>query len=148
MPSLEQHLSEQFEQLTRAQHHDPFQILGLHPSGEQETVRVYIPGARQVSLAGNTRKLPMDQIREGLFEWRGSKGQLTAPYKLVWKSAKGDSFEGYDPYCFPPQVADVDLALFNAGTHLNAYRFLGARQREVEGIAGTVFATWASTAVW
>lgn len=143
MPSLERHLSEQFEKLTRAQHHDPFQILGLHPSGDEETVRAYIPGARDVSLAGKTRTLPMDQIRDGLFEWRGSKGQLVPPYKLRWKSPGGDNLEGYDPYCFMPQIQDADLALFNAGTHLHAYRFLGAHHRVVQGVEGTVFATWA-----
>ncbi|HUX35362.1 MAG TPA: 1,4-alpha-glucan branching protein GlgB [Gemmatimonadaceae bacterium] len=47
---------------------------------------------------------------------------------------------------FPPTVGDLDLHLFNEGTHHRLWEMLGAHPRELGGVAGTSFAVWAPNA--
>jgi 1,4-alpha-glucan branching enzyme len=50
------------------------------------------------------------------------------------------------PQSPPSLFADLDLHLFNEGTHVRLYRKLGAHPGEVDGRAGTHFAVWAPSA--
>jgi 1,4-alpha-glucan branching enzyme len=47
---------------------------------------------------------------------------------------------------FSPTLGDVDLHLFNEGTHRRLWEVLGSHVREHEGVAGTSFAVWAPNA--
>ncbi|MGH7632341.1 MAG: 1,4-alpha-glucan branching protein GlgB, partial [Gemmatimonadaceae bacterium] len=49
-------------------------------------------------------------------------------------------------YRFLPTVGDLDLHLFNEGTHRRLWETLGAHARTVDGVAGTSFAVWAPNA--
>ena len=51
-----------------------------------------------------------------------------------------------DPYSFPPVIGDIDLHLFNEGTHNSLWQILGAHPIVHEGVAGTHFAVWAPNA--
>lgn len=45
-----------------------------------------------------------------------------------------------------PLISNFDLHLFSEGRHLEAYRFLGANQHELDGVKGILFAVWAPNA--
>ncbi|MDB4906578.1 MAG: glgB [Gemmatimonadetes bacterium] len=47
---------------------------------------------------------------------------------------------------FAPTIGEVDLHLFNEGTHRRLWRMLGAHLREVDGVQGVAFAVWAPNA--
>lgn len=46
----------------------------------------------------------------------------------------------------PSMLSDVDLHLFNEGTHLQLYRCLGAHPQTIDGVEGVVFGVWAPDA--
>jgi 1,4-alpha-glucan branching enzyme len=50
------------------------------------------------------------------------------------------------PTSAPSLLTDLDLYLFNEGTHERAYQKLGAHPLVHEGVVGTYFATWAPNA--
>ncbi len=131
--------------LLEARHHDPFAYLGRHRENDGVLVRAYLPGAVSVRIVENGAV--MNRLAgTDIFEWRGKPGSLTGPYRLQWTAASGHTHCGYDPYCLPPQLSDYDLHLFGEGRHRHAWRFLGANPHELDGIRGTLFATWAPNA--
>jgi len=133
------------QRLVAARHHDPFALLGPHPRGGAEVVRAWIPGASWVRIDG------IDEAMErvpgtDLFEWSGPRDRVPRPYRLRWLDRGGHERCEYDPYAFPPQVADYDLHLFGQGRHLHAYQVLGSHPAEIDGIPGVRFAVWAPQA--
>jgi len=48
-----------------------------------------------------------------------------------------------DTVIYPPQIGELDLYLLHSGRHHHAWKVLGARDREVDGVAGYLFAVWA-----
>lgn len=146
MSAGQKHLEDQFQRIIKASHHDPFEILGMHATDGQAIVRAFIPDAREVRVAGKTELLSMKHVMGGIFEWRGEGSEIKHPYELRWLTRHGQPVQAYDPYTFPPQIDASELALFSAGKHVHAYRFLGAHARAVDGVEGVVFATWAPSA--
>jgi len=132
--------------LLEARHHDPFAVLGRHPGeGGNTLVRVFSPGTVEVRLPEIEARLERCGNTD-LFEYRGPAARLPARYR-VWRRLDGGRVaEAVDPYCFPPQLAEADLAAFNAGAHWHAWWMLGAHLVSVEGVAGTRFAVWAPDA--
>ena len=47
---------------------------------------------------------------------------------------------------FPSTVSDLDLHLFNEGTHRELWKKLGANLRTIDGVRGVAFAVWAPNA--
>ena len=138
-------LDSELLRIIHARHHDPFAVLGRHPNGKEEVVRAFIPGAAAVTIAEGER--PMERVGEtDLFEWRGPKGSVPERYRLVWQDGGRREHIGHDPYAFPPQLSDYDLHLFGEGNHWHAYRFLGSRLHEVDGVPGVLFSVWAPNA--
>jgi 1,4-alpha-glucan branching enzyme len=133
------------QRLGETRHHDPGVILGKHIEGELETVRTLVPGARQVSIAGTNIKLSRIEGTD-IFEWTGPRNSVPDRFRVIWHDHDNHKHEQYEPYCFPPQISDFDLHLFNEGRHEQAYEFLGAHQKVIEGIPGVLFATWAPAA--
>ncbi|MEA2081043.1 MAG: 1,4-alpha-glucan branching enzyme, partial [Pseudomonadota bacterium] len=128
--------------ILEARHHDPFEVLGKHSDGQEDIVRAFLPycsGARIVETAALLTRVE----NTDLFEWRGASGSVPDRYQLAWTDRDGIEWSAYDPYCFPPQLGDLDLHLFGEGRHLHAYRVLGAHLCEVDGVKGTRFAVWA-----
>jgi 1,4-alpha-glucan branching enzyme len=138
-------LPEAVQRIINARHHDPFSVLGLHPCGAQDQVRVYLPRAEK-AFVGEERQEMQRLPGTDIFEWVGVSGSIEAPYRIYWKDKSGDEHSQYDPYTFPPQISDYDLHLFGEGKHWHIYRVLGAHPHEVNGIKGILFATWAPNA--
>ena len=138
-------LSPEFERILDARHHDPFAVLGKHPHGDGEVIRVFIPHARNVRVV--EPDLPLVRIANSdLFEWRGDAGTVPQRYTIEWIDSLGNIQRRPDPYCFPPQLAEYDIHLFGEGKHWHVYRCLGAHIHTVDGIRGVLYATWAPDA--
>lgn len=139
-------LNEDLQRIIEARHHDPFAVLGRHPlEGSGIVIRTFLPHATEVTIAEGER--PMQRVpNTDIFEWRGDSSEIPERYRLIWRDDQHHEHISHDPYCFPPQLSDLDLHLFGEGKHWHAYRFLGAHPREVDGIAGVMFAVWAPNA--
>ncbi len=131
--------------IIEARQHDPFSVLGRFDAGQQDRVRVYIPGAASVQMGENN--LPTGRI-EGtdFFEWLGDGKQLQGHYQVNWRDSNDTRHTYIDPYTFSPQLSDFDLHLFGEGKHWCIYKHLGSHVREVDGHTGVLFATWAPNA--
>jgi len=138
-----QPLNDDLQRIINSSHHDPFSVLGKHPADKDNCIiRVFLPMAEEVRLAD--LGTPLHRI-EGtdFFEWHGPADQCDEHYELEWTDAHGYTHRRHDPYCFPAQLSDFDLHLFNEGNHQHAYRMLGAHPHEINNIKGTLFSVWA-----
>jgi 1,4-alpha-glucan branching enzyme len=133
------------QRIIEARHHDPFSVLGRHEIDGQTEIRAFIPYANEVRIADGDRS--MQRIGQSdMFVWRGESAHVPARYRLIWRDYEHRQHIAHDPYCFPAQISDFDLFLFGQGRHWHAYRFLGAHPREIDGVAGVLFAVWAPNA--
>ncbi len=139
-------LEEELSKIIQARHHDPFSVLGF--DREHRLIRVYLPYAEQVSLVlDEGHKEPFKRLTDSdFFEWHGDIDSLGEHYQLNWIDKSGYEHSQYDPYCFAPQISEFDLHLFNEGKLLQCYNILGAHEKEIDGIKGILFATWAPNA--
>jgi 1,4-alpha-glucan branching enzyme len=132
---------------------DPFSILGAHPvetgDGPAVVVRVLVPGAESVTLAGigPDEETPTDPVDErGLFQAVIPGVEEWGPYRLKVRFKTGHRSEFHDSYSFAPVISDYDLYLFNQGNNFEIYNRLGAHHIRHQGVRGTVFAVWAPSA--
>ncbi|GLC28074.1 1,4-alpha-glucan branching protein GlgB [Roseisolibacter agri] len=130
---------------------DPHAILGVHPALSEGlaglVVRAWHPDAVSVDLlpaSGGT--LPMERSAPGLFGTFLPGETLPFAYRLRFTFANGGVWERDDPYRFLPTLGEVDLHLFNEGTHRRLWEKLGAHVRTVDGVRGVAFAVWAPNA--
>ncbi len=141
---FEQNLTDDQLKIIEARHHDPFAVLGRHPTKTGIYVRAFLPQTESASVGDN---LPMQRVPgTDIFEWTGRSDDLEIPYQIHRTTSQNQIESHYDPYCFPPQISDYDLYLFAEGKHWHAYRILGSHKRTVNGVEGIMFATWAPNA--
>ncbi|NOY71683.1 MAG: 1,4-alpha-glucan branching protein GlgB [Gammaproteobacteria bacterium] len=138
-------LNEDLIKIIEARHHDPFSVLGRHQEKGETVVRTFKPHAQTVSIAEG--ELAMERIAgTDLFEWRGEANVLPQHYRFIWRDKEYHEHIAHDAYTYLPQLSDFDLHLFSEGKHWHAYRLLGARIHEVDGVGGVLFAVWAPNA--
>ncbi|PYR33065.1 MAG: 1,4-alpha-glucan branching enzyme, partial [Acidobacteria bacterium] len=139
-------LEDDLQRLAGGRHHDPFAVLGKHAVGERvAVVRAHIPAAIEVMIAEG--EVPLERIgNSDLFEWRGEPSSVPERYRLIWRDVDHREHIAHDPYVYPPLLSQADLELFARGAHHAPYEFLGAREREIDGVAGVLFAVWAPNA--
>jgi 1,4-alpha-glucan branching enzyme len=142
----------EIELIVRAEHADPFHVLGRHPVAREGVsgfaIRAFLPDAQEAFVV-DTRSghaHPMERVHpEGFYEvvfWGVTEA---FPYRLRVVD-RGGVRECLDPYSFPPVLTDFDLYLIGEGTHQRIFEKLGAHVREVEGVRGVHFAVWAPNA--
>jgi 1,4-alpha-glucan branching enzyme len=151
----------EIELLVRAEHSDPFRVLGPHAveSGGKRTIviRTLQPHAASVAvLWGKARKsyaaarIHPDGLYEAIIPAETKKETSTeiapASYVLRITYPDGNAQEVHDAYAFPALLTDFDLYLFAEGTHYQNYDKLGAHVREVAGVRGVHFGVWAPNA--
>ncbi|MFC1837626.1 1,4-alpha-glucan branching enzyme, partial [Thermodesulfobacteriota bacterium] len=143
-------VNENIDRIINSDHHDPFQVLGLHFIQEDSRVaqvRTFQPHAESVQIITGGKKQPMFKVREeGLFEIVLQEFSDPFPYEFEIKYHDGNSYTISDPYRFLPQLGDMDRYLFNSGTHYKLYDKLGAHRTHIENIEGTMFRVWAPSA--
>ncbi|MBC3948782.1 1,4-alpha-glucan branching protein GlgB [Pseudomonas folii] len=133
--------------LIRAEHRDPFSILGPHGDGANgQIIRAYLPAALSVTVLAREGghelgTLEMSEV-PGFFVGRFPDVQ---PYLLKINWAGGEQITE-DPYSFGPLLGEMDLYLFAEGNHRDLSSCLGAQVTTVEGIQGVRFSVWAPNA--
>jgi 1,4-alpha-glucan branching enzyme len=126
---------------------DPHAILGVHPLDDGSVIRAFHPEATLVEvLREGVVPMPMQSLGDGL--WAASVPALEAasPYRLRLRFADGTEWEHDDPYRFGPTLGELDLHLFNEGTHERLWEVLGAHPRRIQSTTGVSFAVWAPNA--
>ena len=137
--------------LLAGDHDDPHHILGAHPGSAGAKTGVVIramhPDAvRAEALLADGRRVSLERLAGGLFGSFIPGEKLPLRYELRFHFAGGATWERGDPYRFLPTVGDIDLHLFNEGTHRKLWNMLGAHPREIGGERGVSFAVWAPNA--
>ncbi len=142
---LPAHISQDdLSRISHACHHDPFSVLG-RTSGTEAYHLLYLPDTIEVSIKqGN---IPAERIPgSDFFITPLLHDELPTHYAFERLDTHQQKQTFYDPYSFAPLISEYDLDLFSAGKHLHIYRILGAHTKTVDGIEGTLFATWAPNA--
>ena len=135
------------EALTRAEHSDPFSVLGPHGDGEGgQYIRAFLPGAVSVNVLARDDGQVLGSLEHsqvpGLYVGHFAQ---TMPYLLQvdW----GDTVQiSEDPYSFGPLLGEMDLYLFAEGNHRDLSSCFGAQLTHVDGVHGVRFALWAPNA--
>ncbi|MFL5561591.1 MAG: 1,4-alpha-glucan branching protein GlgB [Gemmatimonadaceae bacterium] len=132
-------------------HDSPHAILGAHPvsagADSGVVIRAFHHAATGVECIPEGRDpIPMLRVEGGLFAVFLPKATLPLRYRLRFTFAGGSTWERDDPYRFLPTIGDIDLHLFNEGTHHRLWDMLGAHPRTMDGVAGVAFAVWAPNA--
>ncbi|MEO6495958.1 MAG: 1,4-alpha-glucan branching protein GlgB [Solirubrobacteraceae bacterium] len=134
------------DDIVARRHADPHSVLGAHLENGHVVVRAFRPEAASIVLRAAGESVEMRRAHDaGLFEGT-VEGELPLAYELEVAYPDGNRFTLRDPYAFPPTVSETDLQLAGEGRHEELYFRLGARVREIEGVAGASFAVWAPSA--
>jgi 1,4-alpha-glucan branching enzyme len=139
------------DRLINNRHHDPHSILGAHPATRGGELGVVVrvmhdDAARAEVVLADGETHPMARGRGDVFAVFLPYAGLPLRYRARLHFADGRTWEHDDPYSFAPTLGDIDLHLFNEGTHRRLWEKLGAHPMTVAGIAGVAFAVWAPTA--
>ena len=138
------------EAIVRADHGNPFAVLGIHKNKRGEIViRTFQPRTIGVDVVdretgdtlGGLEMIHPDGFFEGVI---ADKKEMFA-YRLRLKRWEGDQ-EIEDPYRFPAVLGELDVHLLVEGNHLRNYERLGAHPATMEGADGTAFCVWAPNA--
>ncbi|HJU04680.1 MAG TPA: 1,4-alpha-glucan branching protein GlgB [Nitrospiraceae bacterium] len=145
-------LRDDVERLLRAEHWDPFSVLGPHPVVENGramlAVRVFAPDAREVSvILDHGEASPMMHVLGGLFETTLPADTPSRHYRIRMTDQWGEVTERHDPYAFPGLISEFDLHLFAEGKLFRAYDVLGGHVRTIDGVTGVRFVVWAPNAM-
>ena len=133
--------------LIRAEHRDPFSILGPHgDGGNGQIIRAYLPNALSVTVLAREGGQELGSLHmsdvPGFFAGHFAEKQ---PYLLKINWAGGEQITE-DPYSFGPLLGEMDLYLFAEGNHRDLSSCLGAQLITVDGVQGVRFAVWAPNA--
>ncbi len=136
--------------LLRAEHDDPFAVLGMHVEapGGQVVVRCIAPGATSVRVLDRTdgaERAVLAQLQPDFFSGTVASAGGPFPYRLLIEGP-GWRHVAEDPYRFWPLLGELDLHLLSQGAHWRSWQCMGAVAREVDGVAGVAFAVWAPNA--
>jgi 1,4-alpha-glucan branching enzyme len=115
--------------LRAGEHPEPHSVLGVHPATADGlaglVVRAWHPDAVACScLVEGGAELPLE-ADAGLFSAFLPGETLPFRYRLRFRFADGATWERDDPYRFLPTLGEVDLHLFNEGTHRRLWEKLG-----------------------
>jgi 1,4-alpha-glucan branching enzyme len=146
-------LQHDVQKILRAEHHDPFRVLGMHSAviggNPRVIVRAFLPGADSVDVvdAETGESIPMERIDDaGFFETLYPPGKPPFPYRLRASWGGEETVELEDPYRFPSALGEMDVYLLAEGRDLQLHRKLGAHPVRHVGVQGTHFAVWAPNA--
>ncbi|MBV8970418.1 MAG: 1,4-alpha-glucan branching enzyme, partial [Verrucomicrobia bacterium] len=136
--------------LLKAEHEDPFRILGLQEIGGGLVVRAFRPEAKELTVVDRnnpSRRFPAERVaEEGFFEAWLDGAHDRFDYLLEIVRWTGETLLQADPYSFMPILGELDMHLYCEGNHYEIYDKLGAHLTTINGHAGVTFAVWAPNA--
>jgi 1,4-alpha-glucan branching enzyme len=136
--------------LIEARHSDPFRLLGIREENDRTVARVFRPDAAGVTLVeegGLGRRFELAKKDDaGLYEADLGDEKPPLRYRCEYTGYHGDNWTQLDPYAFPAVLGEMDIYLFNEGTHFDIYKKLGAHMLELDGVRGVHFSVWAPNA--
>jgi 1,4-alpha-glucan branching enzyme len=136
--------------LASGDHDDPHRVLGPREESRNSVhgslLRAFHPDAAGCDVVIADRAVAMDALGGGVFEAFVPSHAPRDPYTVRFRFDSGASWERDDPYRFAPTIGEIDVHLFNEGTHRRLWEVLGANQRTVDGISGVAFSVWAPNA--
>ncbi len=143
----------ELNQIIEAQHGDPHHILGMHEvdvDGKKcLAVRAFIPQAKNITVVDpkSDLKYQMNKIhQDGFFEVIITDRSEWFRYMFHIEGYENNDWSTYDAYSFEPTISDMDIYLFNQGTHYEIFDKLGAHVKTIDGVEGVAFAVWAPNA--
>jgi 1,4-alpha-glucan branching enzyme len=133
--------------LIRAEHRDPFSMLGPHSDGKDgQVIRAYLPNALGVRVLSRDGERDLGELsmsdKPGFF---AGHFPVREPYLLKINWATGEQITE-DPYSFGQLLGEMDLYLFAEGNHRDLSSALGAQVKNVDGVDGVRFSVWAPNA--
>ncbi|MDQ3698402.1 MAG: alpha-amylase family glycosyl hydrolase, partial [Gemmatimonadota bacterium] len=142
--------SDALRRILAGEHPDPHSVLGAHPATVNGrsgiVVRAFHPEAESAECILPRGAVAMERVEGGLFATRIPGGTFPVDYRVRFRFPNGATWDRVDPYRFAPTLGDVDVHLFNEGTHRRLWEKLGAHPRTVDGVEGVSFAVWAPNA--
>ncbi len=137
------------EGLVYSEENDPHDILGAHVTKDGILIQTFIPSAVavEVCLANAKKSYPMEQEDEAGFFAVLIPGKSVPKYFYHVTYDDGSTQEFYDAYSFSPQLSQAETRRFNEGVCWDVYNMLGAHEKTIDGVSGTLFAVWAPNAV-
>ncbi|MCF6323805.1 MAG: 1,4-alpha-glucan branching protein GlgB [Gammaproteobacteria bacterium] len=133
------------DRIAHATHHDPAAVLGRLPGNPHKHILFYSPDTLELRLGDFKAAVPRIPDSD-FFIYDGELDTLPEHYLLHRIDQQNNHHKYYDPYSFAAQISDYDLHLFAEGRHFHIYNILGAHKKEINGINGVHFATWAPSA--
>ena len=139
-----------FFPLIEARHCDPFRILGIRLSNGKFVARVLRPDASEVAVLIDGKGVKSQKLARvdecGLFEGEVAGFSEGMAYTLDLTGHDGRKWRERDAYSFQPVLGEVDIYLFNEGTHYDIHKKLGAHVKVIGDVPGVHFAVWAPSA--
>jgi len=139
----------EIKRIVNADHKDPFSVLGIHETGAGVAIRCFNPEAVEVAVIDIYDRKARYQMKKtdpaGFFE-AIIPGRKIFAYDLHMVTYRGEHTIHRDPYSFLPSLGEIDLHLFNEGSHYEIHKKLGAHIVEIDGVSGVRFAVWAPNA--
>ena len=132
--------------LLDGRHSNPHHVLGPHADEAGVTIRVFQPTAADCFILRDGVATAMRDEGDGFFSIALPAATTIPHYTLRYLSHDGHTWERGDPYRHATVVGEMDLYLFNEGTHRKLWTMLGAHLRTIEGDEGTAFVVWAPNA--
>jgi 1,4-alpha-glucan branching enzyme len=136
--------------LVEARHCDPFRILGIRSLQDHFLARVLRPDASELGVILDGKGAKAQQLsrvdEHGLFEGEIAGFTEGMSYTLEITGHDGRKWKERDAYSFPPVLGEMDIYLFNEGTHYDIYKKLGVHVKVIGDVPGVHFAVWAPSA--
>ncbi|CAA2099702.1 1,4-alpha-glucan branching enzyme GlgB [Methylobacterium bullatum] len=131
----------------RADHGDPFSVLGPHQIGPGLwEVRVILPEAKSATLLTAGKRIPFERRHQDGFYVARVQSEGRPLYELAVEGWDGTERTRHDPYGFGSSLHQQDIDnLREIGSDVT-YRVLGAQSMVLDGIDGFRFAVWAPNA--
>lgn len=143
---------DQIQALERADHSDPFAVLGPHAvkAGKKAAfvIRTLQPNAQSVNIwfEHSTSYKEMSRTSEGgLFEYT-VEADRPPVYSFEIIPYEGEPYRLSDPYRFGSGLSSFDLQLWGEGTHRKVYEWMGAHTKTIDGESGVHFVVAAPAA--
>lgn len=157
--------TEQIYAIVEGRHYELFAVLGQHVAAEPTqdgeladdedeqalaaqygaVIRTFQPKAHAATVVSDSgKRLAMEKIHsEGLFQV--FLDEPVGPYQLELSDAS-TTWKIIDSYSMASVIGEIDIHLFNEGTHQQLYDTLGSHIMEFNGVQGVHFAVWAPNA--